>query len=204
MIARALDAAALVGVAFLLSAVTLRALTFAQQPGAWLPLASAAVVAYVAADLVSGTVHWLCDTFFEEDTPIVGRAVIEPFREHHRDPLAMTRRGFLSVNGSNWMAMIPVLALAGWGEASLRHAFLFFFGLAVCLTNQFHMWAHAERVPRVVSWLQRARVIVPPSHHARHHRSRQTQAFCVTSGWCNPLLDRLGVFARIERRVRST
>jgi len=188
--------------ALLLLGLGARIVPLVQQPGAWPGLIAVAVLAWVAADLVSGVVHWLCDTFFAEDTPVIGPAVIEPFREHHRDPLAITRRGFVGVNGANCAVVLPVLALAGWGEPSLRHAFALVFGFAVCLTNQFHKWAHAPHVPRAAAWLQRARVIVPSDHHARHHRDGQAHAFCVASGWCNPLLDRFAVFARLERRIR--
>ena len=33
----------------------------------------------VAADVTTGFLHWLCDTYFAEDTPIIGPAIIEPF-----------------------------------------------------------------------------------------------------------------------------
>jgi ubiquitin-conjugating enzyme E2 variant len=195
------ELAVAVACALLLGGLAADVVPLLRQPGAWPGLAAVAVLAWAAADLVSGVVHWLCDTFFDEDTPWIGHAVIEPFREHHRDPLAITRRGFVAVNGANCAVVLPVLALSGWGEPSLRHAFLLVFGLAVCLTNQFHKWAHAPRIPRSAAWLQRLRLIVPSAHHARHHR-HGTAAFCVASGWCNPLLDRFSVFPRLERRIR--
>ena len=76
----------------------------------------AAVGGVLACDLVAGAVHWAYDRFFTETTPVLGPALIAPFREHHRDPLAMTRRGFLDVNGSNYFAVLPVLTYATWGE----------------------------------------------------------------------------------------
>ena len=62
--------------------------------GDGLLLIAALGLGIAAADFITGFLHWLCDTYFAEDTPIIGPAVIEPFREHHRDPLAMTRRAF--------------------------------------------------------------------------------------------------------------
>jgi plasmanylethanolamine desaturase len=60
------------------------------------PRSALAVAAgYLAADLASGLVHWFCDRFFEQDTPLIGRVLIHPFREHHREPRAMVRHGFL-------------------------------------------------------------------------------------------------------------
>ena len=74
----------------------------------------ALVAAYGAADWVSGLAHWFCDTFFEEDTAVIGPALIQPFREHHRDPLAMTRHGFLELNGNNCLGLVVPLAVAIW------------------------------------------------------------------------------------------
>ena len=155
----------------------------------------------LAADLTSGVVHWMCDTFFCEDTPVLGRAVIQPFREHHRDPLAMTRRGFLRIARSSMLIMSAGLAVDACVRAPLPGTVFIdvwwaTYACAVLVTNQFHCWAHTARVPRPVRWLQRARLILSPAHHARHHEARDGRAFCVTTGWLNPLLDGLGVFAR--------
>lgn len=171
----------------------------------------AATMGVLACDLAAGVVHWACDRFFDETTPVLGPAVIAPFREHHRDPLAMTRRGFLDVNGSNYFAMLPFLAYAAWRDppsagdapALFGHTFLLTFALAAVLTNQFHQWAHAPDVPRVVRRLQRAHLILPPQVHERHHRGAHRRAYCVTGGWLNPVLDRLDFFGRLERTIRA-
>src|SRR5215208_153170 len=42
-----------------------------------------AALAYLAADFLSGLVHFLADNFGSYDTPIIGPNFIEPFREHH-------------------------------------------------------------------------------------------------------------------------
>ncbi|KAF0241984.1 MAG: fatty acid [Planctomycetota bacterium] len=52
----------------------------------------AAGLGYVLADFATGLAHWFCDTFFEEDTPVLGPLLIRSFREHHRDPLSATPR----------------------------------------------------------------------------------------------------------------
>ncbi|RPH48210.1 MAG: hypothetical protein EHM91_04630, partial [Planctomycetota bacterium] len=65
-----------------------------------LPLLLLAVAGgYALADVASGLTHWFCDSFFREDTPCIGRVLIHPFREHHRNPTAMTRHGFLELTG---------------------------------------------------------------------------------------------------------
>ena len=165
------------------------------------------VVGWALSDLAAGLAHWFCDTFFEPDTPGIGPAIIAPFREHHRDPLAITRRTFLEVNRTNYVAVLPVLALVVWrgetspeGASAATVACIVALTVGIALTNQFHQWAHARHVPRIARWLQRARLAIESEHHVRHHASGGVCAFCVTTGWCNPLLDRSLGFGRTIRR----
>jgi ubiquitin-conjugating enzyme E2 variant len=100
-----------------------------------------------------------------------------------------------------------VLLLVGQGPTEAATSFgevwLVSYACAVILTNQFHKWAHASRVPWGVRRLQAWRIVVSPSHHARHHEGRGAHAYCVTTGWLNPMLDGLGVFASLTRAIRG-
>lgn len=69
------------------------------------------------------------------------------------------------------------------------------------MPSDFDKWALAPVVPRVMCWLQRC--ILPPRAHARHHRAGGRGAYCVTFGWLNPPLDRVALFPRLERVIRS-
>jgi ubiquitin-conjugating enzyme E2 variant len=153
---------------------------------------AAGVAGYALADVASGVTHWFCDTFFEEDTPGIGRVLIFPFREHHRDPAGMTRHGFLELTGNSCLALLPVLGLGlRYRTHPAADAALVAFALALFATNLFHMWAHSERVPAAVAWLQRRRLILSPDVHEVHHRPGNRGAHAVTNGWTNPLLDRI-------------
>jgi hypothetical protein len=77
---------------------------------AWL-LPAVAVVAYLAADLASGLVHFLADNFGSEETPILGPNFIGPFRDHHADPTGITRNDFVDNNGNNCLAAVPLMLL---------------------------------------------------------------------------------------------
>ncbi len=192
------------------------ALLFSVDTAAWWRAASAhgeLAIALVAlplgvalADLVTGVIHWAGDTFFDEDTPVLGPRWIRPFREHHRDPLAITHHGFFEVSGNNCWLLLGVLgAMHAVGPAlesaggRLAWAALLAFCLSVAVSNQLHRWAHAEAPPRPVRWLQRCRMALPPRVHDRHHNGLHDRAFCVTTGWCNALLDRLDLFHRLEK-----
>lgn len=164
-------------------------------------LLSAAVLAgYLLADFASGFAHWFCDTFFEEDTPLIGGLLIFPFREHHRDPLAMTRHNFLELNGNSCLVLLPVLWLGiAVASGAAARGFVLSFVTALFATNLFHAWAHAPAAPRLIRWLQRRRWILSPERHAAHHSGANDRAFCVTSGWLNAALDRAGFFRFCER-----
>jgi ubiquitin-conjugating enzyme E2 variant len=121
--------------------------------------------------------------------------------------MAITRHGFLEVSGNNALALCPVLWLGaglapGFGAGLVETLWLGFVLAAVAgafVTNSIHRWAHAVEAPRFVRWLQRRGVILTPDHHALHHQGAHDRAYCVTTGWMNPLLDGLGVFRSVER-----
>jgi len=175
-------------------------------PRAGAAVAAAAIAALVTADLVSGIGHWLCDRFFDERAPIVGPLVVRSFREHHVAPDALVRHGFVELNGDSALVCLPLLlatTLLPPPDAGLpalaAHAFAAAFLLAILLTNSVHRWAHADRAPRPVAWLQRRGVLLRPDDHARHHRGDHRLAYCITTGWLNPVLDRTAFFDRLER-----
>jgi ubiquitin-conjugating enzyme E2 variant len=160
---------------------------------------------WIASDLASGIVHWLCDRYGDERTPVVGPLVIAPFREHHVDPQILARKDFFDGASSNAWLALGVLAPFAAFDPSLDDALALFlagFVASLCagvfLTNTFHQWAHQADPPRAARWLQALRVAIPPERHARHHASGDA-AYCVTTGFCNPALDRWRVFERIER-----
>lgn len=167
------------------------------------------VAGYLLADLLAGVAHWIADRFFERDTRILGPMLIAPFREHHDDPLKITRHDFFEVTGNNALITIPVVLLVAVfpiSDGPLDH-FLLTIGasstLFLFLTNQFHRWAHMPVPPGPVRWLHATGLVLTPSRHARHHQGLHDRAYCVTSGWLNPLLDGLGLFDRLERAFSS-
>ena len=194
------EASAIAGCALLVVVIAVRLAGALGDPRA-LGLALAGVpLGWLVADLLSGIVHWFCDRFFEETSPVIGRVLIAPFREHHRDPLAMTRHGFLELTGNSCFGLLPVLVAAAWSPSGIVvDAALVAGALAVAATNFFHKWAHALDVPRAVAWLQVLRLILPPAHHAGHHREGHAGRYCVTTGWLNALVDGPGVFRGLER-----
>lgn len=166
------------------------------------------LLGYLLADALAGGVHWLADRYFEADTRWIGPILIAPFRAHHVDPTAMTRHDFFEVSGNTALVALPVAIAAiflptptGPGSSLLAAttiALLF----SLFATNQFHAWAHDENPPRLARRLQRMGLILTPERHRLHHGSAEyDRAYCVTSGWLNPALDRVAFFPRLERMI---
>ena len=174
----------------------------------WIAAVFGCVAGCMAADVVTGSVHWACDTWGSEHTPWVGSSLIRSFREHHTRPLAMLEHDWIEVNGEAATAAAAGFALLACSaiQAQLTaHPFVY----ATCwslilvsgLANQLHQWAHAIHPPGAIVLLQRAGLVLAPTRHARHHRGAHTAGYCITTGWMNPLLDSVGFWRTLERAV---
>lgn len=164
---------------------------------------SALMLGFVAADFVSGFVHWSADTWGTPDWPIIGKALIRPFREHHVDQKEITRHDFVETNGNNCFISIPGAVCAGLcaGHSLFFAAMMFALTLAVFGTNQFHKWAHMDEAPALVRALQRRGLVLPPDHHAIHHGAPYAKYYCITVGWLNEPLFRLRFFQTLEMAI---
>lgn len=174
----------------------------------WLVVA-AGLTGYLFADFVSGFVHWLADTWGSVDMPIIGKALLRPFREHHVDPEAICRHDFIETNGNNCLICLPAGALAlfvpleeKWllfGTAALLSTMIWVFG-----TNQFHKWAHLRTPNKAIAFLQKTHLVLPPDHHAIHHTAPFATHYCITAGWMNWPLSWTRFFRILERGVTAS
>jgi len=153
---------------------------------------------WLASDAMSGLLHWALDSFGSAQTPIVGRAFIRPFREHHADPEEMTRHDFVETHGASCFAALPflgaacVLPLEAW-PSIVAQALLVFISLGALFTNQCHKWAHMDEsaTPAAVRWAQAKGLVLPREHHRLHHTPPFDSHFCMSCGWMNPALNAL-------------
>jgi hypothetical protein len=72
------------------------------------------------------------------------------------------------------------------------------FSAAVVATNLFHKWAHAEKNNRLITVLQRSRLLLSTGHHNQHHAGAFDSNYCITNGWLNWTLDRIQFFRCLE------
>lgn len=168
----------------------------------------AIMLAWVVADLVSGFVHWLADTWGSETMPWIGPRFLKPFRVHHVTPTSFVECSFMDTNGDTALIAIPfLLGVFAIPLSSPMGLWWAVFGASFCLfalpTNQIHQWAHREDPPRLVRILQRYGLILSPSHHQRHHSGSHDGYYCISSGFCNYWLERVGFFRYMEHLVTA-
>lgn len=182
---------------------------FAEGGVGWLWAGSAILVGLLCADFVSGFVHWLADTFGSVNMPLIGPAYIAPFREHHHDPLEITRHDFIEVNGNNCVVILLFLpfvanvqSFVSPQSAAWLELWTVAFTISIFLTNQVHSWAHADEVPAPIRLLQKMRLILNSDDHDRHHAAPHDTYYCITFGWLNPILHRTRFFPVLTRVAR--
>jgi hypothetical protein len=174
----------------------------------WL-IALAIPLGVLGGDFVSGIVHWAADTYCSEDTPIVGPSLVKPFRMHHVYPRDICTHNFVATVGNVCILAFPLLSLSLILLWISEHGLLAFAVLVIALmaaatvaTNQFHKWAHQESPPAFARWLQRKRLVLEPAHHNLHHTPPFEMHYCITTGWLNPLLNKIKFFRRLEATLR--
>ena len=178
--------------------------------GWWLPLA--ALVGILLSEFISGFVHWLFDTWGTLDTPVFGRLAIRTFRHHHVDQKAITRHDFIETNGHN-ISLTTIYSLSGLLVLRSEEP-VTLFRVFVCMsllcatvftafTSQIHKWAHQDRPSKMVSLLQRARLVLSPEHHAQHHSPPYNRNYCITVGWMNGPLRAIRFFETLERTITA-
>jgi hypothetical protein len=164
----------------------------------------------VAGDFVTGVVHWFADTYFTENTPIIGRSLVKPFRLHHIYPRDICTHDLVEIAGNSCILAVPVLSMCWYllwllpesGWLAFKVLFVSVLAITTVATNQFHKWAHQEGPSRLVRWLQRIRLVLNASHHEKHHVAPFNLHYCITNGWLNPLLNRIKFFRRMEKFLR--
>ena len=177
--------------------------------GWWLAVMIALLLGMAAIDFLTGVLHWACDRFGDPATPIVGPLLIRAFREHHVDPGKMVEHDSIETNGEPCLLTALALAMlavfAPTVQSSLGAAavtFVWTMAVVGAWANQVHKWAHMSSAPQVACVLQGLGLALRPDEHACHHRAPHDSGYCISTGWMNPLLDRLAFWSWLECLLR--
>lgn len=169
-----------------------------------------AVTGMLAADFVSGFFHWCFDTWGSPEVPFIGQTLIRTFREHHVDQKAITRHDFVETNGTNVMsAFLPAGGVllfedpTGTKTDAFFTTMLTFWAFFTAMTSQIHKWAHMDKPPRAIAFLQRVRILLSAEHHALHHAPPYVKHYCIACGWLNGPLASIRFFSTLERIITA-
>ena len=168
-------------------------------------------LAHYLADLLSGLIHWVCDSFGCASTPFWGPALIGPFRRHHDDPSDITKITLAENLGSSAMAGLAALLLVSYELMSQDPysqlqtfgmlLYILFVQLAV-LSNLFHRWAHLREKDKdkAIHFLQNLNLVIRTENHWRHHKQNFRVNYCISNGWANQVTNRIS-WVQIENFV---
>lgn len=169
----------------------------------------ACLTGIATADFLSGLVHWFADTWGSVDMPLIGKNFLRPFREHHIDPTSITRHDFVETNGDNLCLTIPLSLYLNnklvtnenqFSDGGFQVYYLLVLTIFTAHTNQIHKWSHTYLgLPAWVKLLQDLHVILPRQHHRIHHVSPHETYYCITTGWLNWPLEKIGFWKLLER-----
>src|ERR1051325_4366286 len=99
-----------------------------------------AIAVIFIADFVSGLVHWVEDTFWTEETPVLGGWIVKPNVLHHHDGSAFTRNNWFK---SSWDLLLAGVLITGFAAAlHLLSWRVWLFVILSVNANQIHKWSH--------------------------------------------------------------
>jgi ubiquitin-conjugating enzyme E2 variant len=155
----------------------------------------------LAADFISGVVHWWEDRYARLNGGPLQQVAIDNLR-HHARPREFLAKGYWASSWDLWLlgaAAVSACALVG---AITWHVVLF--AVLVANANQVHKWAHRTREENggVVGSLQRLHLLQTARHHGRHHQGSRDSHYCVLTNFLNPLLEEVQFWRRLERVVK--
>lgn len=132
--------------------------------------------AYILADLITGIVHFVGDYF-----------KLRFFIEHHKNPGSIMDYGYFFTTFESYMIAYAVLLLTNW----LRSPLLNLTHQIVVHGGFLHKYAHLPKhdLPKIVHILQSSHIIVPRSHHLKHHSAPYAINHPTLSGWTSIILN---------------
>lgn len=162
------------------------------------------VIAVLAAELVAGFVHWYEDAYVREDTPVLGPLMARANIVHHHYPRYFTRHNWWQ--SSVELVCVSTALVAGAWWLGLLTWPVWLFAAVSANANQIHKWTHQtpRENGRVITFLQRIRVLQTAQHHARHHTDPKNSHYCTITNVLNPVLDGIRFWDGLEWLLART
>jgi len=152
------------------------------------------------ADLMSGVVHWLEDTYGNPNWKFLGlgKHVVIPNLVHHYRQRDLTKGTWFDRIWTSAVFLLIVLAiLAVFGL--VNNLVYLTFSIAVW-GNEIHCWNHRspKENGKIITFLQRNYLLQSPKQHAKHHIAPYACNFCAITPYLNPILEALKFWRILE------
>jgi len=154
------------------------------------------------ADVLTGMFHWMEDTYFTEQTPLIGQ-IITDNRLHHAQPQAILRH-------SAWKRIeTPTIAaaLVFAGLTQVLDSSNYYYAASIlgwsAVANQIHAYTHmrfSER-PWLVQMAQ-GYIFQSKEEHMVHHMNTDRN-YCVVTPWLNGVLNTLKFWRGLEWMIEK-
>lgn len=154
----------------------------------------------LAADFISGVVHWVEDTYARPGIhPLLDEWIVEPNIWHHQSPASI-------ISGTYWESTrVSVILAAGaallFWLCGVRAWEAYFIVALTSQANYVHKLSHKRQKQPVVRALQALGLMQSVWHHAQHHRPPYAIRYCVMTNYLNPVLESLNFWRRLESAI---
>ncbi len=159
-----------------------------------------AISVILFADFITGLIHWMEDSYWSPETPILGKWIVEPNLAHHKNGQEFLKKSWLESSWDLLIAGLLIIFAAYWANCLSWEIWLF--AVIIINANQIHKWAHITRYenkPQIIGFLQKLYILQSTEHHGKHHRKPNNSHYCTVTNWINPILDKLHFWRGLEK-----
>ncbi len=153
---------------------------------------------WLLADFITGVIHWWEDAYGNPTWPILGKYIVEPNLEHHKNPRRLVKGSYWNrVNTSVCVAIIVSIIFYFCGWHSWRMILCLFF---CSQGNEIHAISHRtdKENGKFFIFLQKIGIIQNRKTHGWHHKAPYDTNFCVMTEFLNPSLNKIDFWRKLE------
>ena len=156
---------------------------------------------WIAADFITGIIHWWEDAYGNPNWKIIGKYIVEPNLVHHKQPNKLLEGSYWTrINTSFFAAAIIGMILYLLG----LHSWQIIVGLLFCIQgNEIHAMSHRpdKTTSRLVRFLQKTGLFQSKKMHRWHHKAPYDTNFCIMSDFVNPTLNKIQFWKKLEHLI---
>ncbi len=155
------------------------------------------VICVFIADFLTGLFHWAEDTYGLPTWPLIGKSVIVPNIDHHRNPGLI---GYMSTFISrNYQPFVIALGfIVGFWFVGWLHWTIVLTAVLASFGNEVHTWNHAKTKNWFIRFLWDTGLIQSKRQHAMHHIPPYDKYYCTLTNATNAILEVLNFWRGLE------